>query len=262
MAAPLLVLFAMVLSMTIGDVVAVRRGVDLRWKLWALAAATLVAARAGYVWQFRLAYLRAPLSMLDLRDGGWSPEAGFVVMWLSSIWTGRRHPTLKAPVRAAALSATMLWSFGAMALAMNHPEIDDVELPALKLTTSAGVPVDLASLRGKPVVVNLWATWCPPCNREMPVLAQAQAEHPEVQFVFIDQGESLMQVGRWLGDHHLALHNVLLDPYLQAGASLGQRAFPTSYFFDAKGRLVDTRIGELSPGVLADKLGRLAPPAR
>jgi hypothetical protein len=63
---------------------------------------------------------------------------------------------------------------------------------------------------------------------------------------------------RWLADHRLELHNVMLDPYLLAGAALGQRALPTRHFFDASPRLVGTRIGELSPAVLADKLKRVA----
>ena len=261
-AAPLLVLFAMLVATAIGDALATRRGVDLNGRLWMLAVATIVAARVGYVWQFRLAYFDSPWSILDLRDGGWSPESGLVALWLLSLWMVRRHPVLKVPLRAAVLSATMLWSAGAMALALRAPETEGVDLPSLKLSTSTGAPVDLASLRGKPVVVNLWATWCPPCNREMPVLAQAQAQHPEVQFAFINQGESLMEVGRWLGDHQLTLRNVMLDPHLQAGAALGQRAFPTSYFFDAQGHLVDVRIGELSAGALADKLQRLADKGR
>lgn len=257
--APLLVLFVAIVANAIGEVVAARRGVDLHGRLWTLAILTLVAARLGYVWQFHAAYFAAPGSIIDIRDGGWSPEAGFVALWLRSMWLVRRYPKLKGSIRAAVVSGTLLWSFGALALATRAPEVEGIALPSLKLSTQAGQPVDLESMRGKPVVVNLWATWCPPCNREMPVLAKAQADRPDVNFVFVNQGESLMEVGRWLGEQRLALRNVMLDPHLQAGAALGQRAFPTSYFFDADGHLVDTRIGELSAGVLADKLKRIAP---
>lgn len=252
-----LVLFTIVIATATGDYVAVRRQVDVRWILWGLAAAALFAARAAYIWRFHLAYLDAPWTLFDLRDGGWSAEGGFVGLWLVSIWMCRRRPALKWPIRAAAMSGTLLWSAGAAALAVHDAGSSVGRLPELTLSSRSGAPVELGALRGKPVVVNLWATWCPPCNREMPVLAQAQAAHPEVNFVFIDQGENLMDVGGWLSRHQLDLRNVMLDPHMRAGAALGQRAFPTTYFFDADGRLVDRRIGELSPALLADKLARI-----
>ena len=259
---PLLVLLAVLASVTIGDIVAVRNKVDLRWKVWGLAIAAIGAARLVYMWQFHLAYFAAPWRILDLRDGGWSAEGGLVGLWLRFIWMARRHPALKRPIRAAALTGTLLWGCGAVALAARDARLTGVELPSLALSTQSGTAIDLRTLRGKPLVVNLWATWCPPCNREMPVLAQAQADRPDVRFVFVNQGENAMTVATWIGRQRLTLHNVLIDPRQQAGAVLGQRAFPTTYFFDAGGHLVDTRLGELSPAVLAEKLSRIAPPSR
>lgn len=258
-AMPLLVGVVSALSIAIGDIAARRGQVDVRWQLPALAATALVGARGVYVWQFHLAYFGSPGSILDIRDGGWSPEGGFVCLWLAALWMVRRHPALKRPIRTAVLSATLLWTFGAAALASRGVKAQGEGLPAVQLTTRAGSPFDLRTLRGRPTVVNLWATWCPPCNEEMPVLAQAQASRPDVRFVFIDQGESTAQVDEWLREHQLDLHDVLVDPRQRAGAALGQRAFPTSYFFDANGQLVDMRVGALSPAVLADKLGKIAP---
>lgn len=72
--------------------------------------------------------------------------------------------------------------------------------------------VVLPALRGQPVVVNLWATWCPPCRREMPVLRQARAQHPQVRFLWIDQGEAPDVVQRFAAQHGLPPADVLLDP--------------------------------------------------
>lgn len=109
------------------------------------------------------------------------------------------------------------------------------------------------------MVVNLWATWCAPCRREMPVLQQAQAARPEVHFVFLNQGESAERVLAFLGSQQLPLRNVLLDAHGQAGAQLGHRALPTTLFYDASGRLVDTRVGELSHATLAQRLEAMDP---
>ncbi|MDP1532892.1 MAG: TlpA disulfide reductase family protein, partial [Rubrivivax sp.] len=129
----------------------------------------------------------------------------------------------------------------------------------LSLTSLEGRPMNLAEFKGKPTVVNLWATWCPPCVREMPVLHQAQMERPDVNFVFLSQGESADKVGSWLRARKLPLHNVLIDANKQAGAAFKEGALPTTLFFDAQGRLHSTRVGELSAATLSERLQGLAP---
>ncbi|MGO4660136.1 TlpA family protein disulfide reductase [Ensifer sp. 2YAB10] len=110
---------------------------------------------------------------------------------------------------------------------------------------------------GRPTVLNLWASWCPPCRREMPILREAQANYPDINFVFVNQGESAQQVHRYLEEQDLTLSNLLLDPQGQTAASLGQVAFPTTYLFNAAGRLIDVRVGELTAATLAERLARL-----
>ncbi|MDE2274998.1 MAG: TlpA family protein disulfide reductase [Burkholderiales bacterium] len=130
-------------------------------------------------------------------------------------------------------------------------------LPALTLTALDGRAITLSTLTGRPTVLNLWATWCPPCRREMPLLQQAQAARPDVRFVFVDQGETREQVARFLAGQSLPLRNVLLDSRLAVGAAFGQRALPTTLFFDATGRVVSTRVGALSEATLAQRLDAL-----
>ena len=132
-------------------------------------------------------------------------------------------------------------------------------LPALSFTSLEGRSVNLVEFKGKPTVVNLWATWCPPCVREMPMLHQAQVDHPDVNFVFLNQGESADKVGVWLQTRKLLMRNVLMDVDRKAGAAFKHRALPTTLFFDPMGRLVSTRIGELSAATLSKRLRGLAP---
>ena len=110
---------------------------------------------------------------------------------------------------------------------------------------------------GKPMVVNLWASWFPPCRREMPVLAAAQQRRTDVSFVIANQGENVFTLQQYLEAGKLELRNVVLDPQKGLGRKYGLMALPTTLFYDITGRLVDTHLGALSAASLASKLERL-----
>lgn len=217
----------------------------------------LLAARLAFVVQFHDAYWKAPLSILDIRDGGWHAAIGLGAALAYAGAVLARRKALRKPLLAAAGTAGGLWIAAALVLSAGTPE--DVRLPPLALPATDGTTVRLASFEGRPTVVNLWAIWCPPCQREMPVLQQAQAARPDLHFVFLNQGESPQQVAAYLAKSGLPLRNVLLDARGEAGAALGHRALPTTLFFDAGGRLVATRVGELSRASLAQRLSDLSP---
>ena len=119
-----------------------------------------------------------------------------------------------------------------------------------------GRDVRFSAFKGKVAVVNLWATWCAPCQREMPALQRAQQQYPGVHFVFANQGESVEQVQRYLALKGLALEHVLLDRHGQVARHFQQRALPTTFFFDADGTLVEARTGELSDASIAQRMAR------
>ena len=85
----------------------------------------------------------------------------------------------------------------------------------------------------------------------------AQDAHPDVRFLFISQGERPETVRRYLASRGLRLQQVLVDEQSLAGARLGHRALPTTLFFDARGRLISVRVGELSRATLAQRLGAI-----
>ena len=133
-------------------------------------------------------------------------------------------------------------------------------LPAITLQSlQAQQPgVSLASFQGKPVVVNLWATWCPPCLREMPVLQRGQQTHTDVHYVFVNQGESAAEVQAYVQRHGFALRNMLLDPKGEVAARFAAAGYPTTLFFDAQGRLVEQRMGEVAWATLQDKVAQIS----
>ena len=252
----LLVVVSGALTAFIGKRTGNTLGLDVEPLLFRVALVAVIAARLAFVWQFRAAYLKAPLDILDIRDGGWSPEAGIVLAWLYALSLSRRSPGLRKPLLMAMLAGSAVWLAGSVALAI--VPTTGSKLPPLTLQVLSGNPVVLSSFEGRPTVVNLWATWCPPCQREMPVLRQAQIDHPEVNFVFLNQGESAEKVSQYLQRSPLQLRNVLLDSKGEIGRHFDQRALPTTLFFDARGELADTRIGALSGATLAQRLESLS----
>ena len=251
----LLILGAIAVSSLVGQHLARKSGIDVEPQLFWLLLVAVVVARLAFVVQFLDAYRASPLGIFNIRDGGWRALPGLVAAWAYAIFLGLRHRPLRVPVWSALASATLIWAVGVVGLSTLGPK--GTPLPAITLMNLKGAPVSLRQFEGEPTVVNLWATWCPPCRREMPVLAQAQRDYPDVHFVFLNQGESADKVVNFLAREKLVLRNVLLDVQGETPHQFGQRALPTTLFFDARGRLVDTRIGEVSRATLAERLQTL-----
>ena len=256
----LLIAVAFLLSLAVGWLVARRRGLSgsagVGGALTDMFLAGFVAARVVFVLQWFDVYRAQPWSMLDIRDGGFNFWAGLAVALLVGVWRLLRRPTLRVPLASGVLAGLLLWGGVSGALQLLSQQAPGV--PATQLQTLSGAPVLLADLgAGRPLVVNLWATWCAPCVREMPVLEDAQATHRGVAFVFVNQGAPAARVQGFLEAQGLSLDNVLLDPSGALANDVGSRAMPTTLFYDAQGRLRDTYLGALSEASLAARLSRL-----
>ena len=225
--------------------------------VWVAAMLGLLAARLAYVVLNGAAYAASPISLLDIRDGGWWAPAGWLAgaAWL--LRCGWRRPDLRrALVRAATVLAALALGLVALQGLQNAARMPD--LPLLALDDAA--PSSLAQVAGgKPVVVNLWATWCAPCRAEMPLLAAAQQREPTVGFVFVNQGESAETVRRYLAREKLPLRQILLDAGQALGPAVGSRGLPTTLFYDAQGRQVHAHFGVLNAAALESRLRQLRP---
>lgn len=224
--------------------------------LWHAMLVGVVLARLAFVYEYRTLYLTSPLSIFDIRDGGWNATAGLMGAWMIALYRERRAPAIRKPLLWALSLGSAVFCAGIAVLALQSGG-GGKKLPRLSFVALEGETVHLKAFEGKPTVVNLWATWCPPCAREMPVFRDAQGQHPEVNFVFLNQGEEPREVSRWLASRGLTLRNVLIDPKRQVGAAFQQQGFPTTLFFNAKGELVSSRIGELSSPTLNEKVEAL-----
>jgi thiol-disulfide isomerase/thioredoxin len=234
-----------------------RRRINIASSLLDMLLAGAIAARIAFVLLWFDQYCSAPWSALDIRDGGFTSWAGILAASLVALWNGWRHPPLRKPLALRLVAGAMGWLAAPGALRFGaDPTLQD--LNAISLFTPQGTVASLAALaRGKPMVVNLWASWCPPCRREMPVLATAQQQLTDVSFVFANEGEDVFTLQQYLEAGKLELGNVVLDPRKGLGQKYGSMALPTTLFYDATGRLVDTHLGALSAASLASKLEKL-----
>jgi thiol-disulfide isomerase/thioredoxin len=232
-----------------------RRGADASPALWQMTLAGFAAARAAFVFKYWHAYRDAPLGMFDIRDGGFLALAGLLVACAVGLEHLRRHPALRRPLTTAALSGLLVWAGASFAIQASQPA--NLPLPTLALQRLDGGAAQLSQFQGRPVVVNLWATWCPPCRREMPALAAAQAANPDAVFVFLNVGEEAGAVRRYLKEAGLAPQNVLLDGKRTAARSLNVGGYPTTLFYDRRGMLAARHMGEISRAGVDEQLGKL-----
>ena len=253
----LFVLTGLVVATGAGYLAGRRQQVGIGNVLMDMLLVAMLAARLVFVAIWFDVYRTAPWSILDIRDGGFHVWGGLVAALLVVAWAGWRKPALRQPLVIGLTAGVLVWA----ALTGTSRALDAAtsqSLPSVSLKTLAGEPADIfAMTKGKPSVVNLWASWCPPCRREMPVLAAAQKQETGVNFVFVNQGEDAATAQRYLSQGSFSLSNVLLDAGTGFGRAAGSAGLPTTFFYDANGRLVDTHLGELSAATLASKLSRL-----
>jgi peroxiredoxin len=114
----------------------------------------------------------------------------------------------------------------------------DFDSPILTLTDLSGKVVSLDDYRGSVVLVNLWATWCPPCKEEMPALQTFYESHQTEGFVLIgvDQEETLEVVQPFVEEFGLTFP-VWLDPDYQAQRKFNTMSLPSSFVIDRTGRV-------------------------
>lgn len=112
----------------------------------------------------------------------------------------------------------------------------------------------LAGLRGRPVVVNVWASWCGPCRVEAPLLNRASdAYGDKVVFLGVASRDDADDAASFLRRYDIGYPNVL-DVDGSVRRFLGLRGFPTTYFFDRDGTLIAADVGGVTEQTLAARI--------
>jgi len=117
--------------------------------------------------------------------------------------------------------------------------------PAFSLIDLDNKVHTLADYKGKPLIVNFWASWCGPCREELPALnrAWAKVKDHDVQMLAINIGEDPNAVFDFIGEYPIDFR-VLLDPESDELANWQMRGLPTTYILNSKGEVVYQAIGE------------------
>lgn len=160
-------------------------------------------------------------------------------------------------VIAAVLPLVLLAAWGAIVFAESAPRGAQIgtAAPEIALADLDGNPVRLSDLRGRPVIVNFWASWCGPCVTEFPLLAGALQAHTSDGLVIIgvvvaDQSEAARDFMERFG----ASWPAVMDPGDRVARRYGIFGPPESFFIDRDGIVVGRQIGELSAADLERQL--------
>jgi thiol-disulfide isomerase/thioredoxin len=116
--------------------------------------------------------------------------------------------------------------------------------PDFKLDTLDGQTLVLSQLKGKPVLVNFWATWCGPCRYEMPFLQQLHEDWPEEELVLlaVNVGESSSDVSQFMQSQGFSF-TVLLDRQAAVAQQYNVMGIPSTFFIDSDGVIQEIKVG-------------------
>ncbi|WP_158049685.1 TlpA family protein disulfide reductase [Sphingomonas jeddahensis] len=230
--------------LTVAAVVGARTDGNASRAGWIALLVGIVAARLGYVLENLSAFMVEPWTVIAIWQGGFSP------------WVGVGAAALTLLLRLGRSRAAGLMLGTLAALSLTHAAVSAAVAPkprplptGIALASLAGEPVALDAMRGHGFVLNLWATWCPPCRREMPMVMDVAAT-ASLPVLLVNQGEPAGRVKAFLSLHDMSGDSVLLDATQKAAAATGARAYPTTIFVDADGQIVRVRAGEISRAAL------------
>ncbi len=215
----------------------------------------LLVARVVFVLRWH-AHYHSLGAMLDLRDRGFDPLAGWIGAAVVLLAWGLWKRPLRRALSAGFATALLLVLGGQAGLRALRPA--PRPLPVLALPDLHGRSVDLAALRGRPLVINLWATWCPPCRRELPMLLREAARGGDARIVLADQGDPPQAVRQLLDSLGYAdSPQVLLDTQRRLAAYYDVPGYPTTLFIRSDGTLDRMYVGEMSAATLRQGIHRL-----
>ena len=254
-----LVLVALAVGLVVAEVAGRRAGRDAEWA-WQAVIVGLLAARVGYVATNLDAFAPRPLDAFAFWQGGFAPWVGVAVgLAYAAFAVVRRGVAARAVVSASGASGfAAVVALAVLPVAPTPPALAETGVVVERL---GGGSVDVATWTGTPTVVNLWATWCGPCRRELPMLIDEVGGRPDVRLALVSQAEAADTVQGFLADEGLPGDDVFLDR--GGGMQRAARAIglPTTLFVAADGEVRDVAFGEVSRARVREGVAAAQAPA-
>ncbi|WP_028300722.1 TlpA disulfide reductase family protein [Oceanospirillum beijerinckii] len=209
----------------------------------------LVAARLAFVAQDPSAFSYDWLSILYFWQPGYSLTAALITAGVVTLMHFKTQPKALGAASAILLVAVVVWAGLKLWQPLDRDQVQN--LPDIQLPTLQGQAVNLSKQK-QPLIINLWASWCAPCLREMPALVYFAQQNPELTVWLVNAGESSITVENFVRNNpDLALPDnmLVLDPNQQLMQHFNAPGLPVTLAFN-QGRLIDSHIGELNPARL------------
>ena len=140
-----------------------------------------------------------------------------------------------SPARLANVAAAILFQEDRLA--------PGAMLPAITASTIAGRPADPARWKGRPLIIDFWATWCPPCVAALPRLKALQTANPRLQIVSISGDDSPQTVAAWLARRPHPGEQLWIGPSGRVSAQWSNSAYPFYVVVGRDGRIIGTATG-------------------
>jgi len=224
-----------------------------RWSTLVLVAGAL-AARIAFIALHWESFAEDPLSMLAFWQGGFTWQAGAAGAALVTLWHLWRHRRDAVPVLISLGLSLTAWNVSHQMTAVSQaPNLPDETMALL-----SGGTIELAERKGRPLVINLWASWCPPCRREMPMMVDVAGGQDQVDVVFANQGEGPDTIRQFLEAESLQPELVAVDFGQMLSRHFGAFGMPTTLFITPDGHVEHTHLGEVSRAVFKSRLEALA----
>lgn len=239
----LAVILGITVFLAVGALLARRH--DGRLGPWTTTAvlAGLIAARAAHVLVHIDSFMEEPWRAFFVWQGGFSGVGGMIGVAVTLIVLARENRRLLPLAAVSLVSGVFVWFM----LATLWQVAEGPAAPRFALGNLDGTQmISLAERNGRPAVVNLWATWCPPCRREMPLLAETALARQDVDFLFANQGEGSAKIQAYLKEENLEIETVLIDPTRSLSRHYGAPGMPVTLFLRPDGTVATTHFGEIS----------------
>ncbi|HEY8695251.1 MAG TPA: TlpA disulfide reductase family protein, partial [Chloroflexota bacterium] len=130
------------------------------------------------------------------------------------------------------------------------------QAPDFTLSTLDGSSISLSQYRGRPVLINFWATYCVPCRLEMPLIQRMADQHPTLIVLLVDELDSTPAARSFIGDLHIHAA-VLLDTDGAAGHVYRIAGLPTTVFVRADGSIEGRYLGQTNEQILGSHIAAI-----